>query len=150
MLTLRQVDLVQDSFAKVLPIIPLAAATFYDSLFTIAPNIRQLFHGDMADQGRKLFLTLSTVVDSLDRLDQILPVAEALAIRHVGYGTHDAHYAAVGTALVDTLTVVLGDDFDVETAAAWRSAYAVLSGCMLAAVHRSATAGLRTETSAAA
>lgn len=150
MLTVRQIDLVQDSFAKVLPVIPLAAATFYDRLFVIAPDTRRLFHGDMTDQGRKLFLTLATVVDSLDRLDEILPVAEALAIRHVGYGARDEHYAAVGTALVDTLTVVLNDDFDVDTAAAWRSAYAALSGCMLAAVHRSTTTGIHTETLAAA
>lgn len=150
MLTVRQIDLVQDSFAKVLPIVPQAAATFYDRLFVIAPDIRHLFHGDMADQGRKLFLTLATVVDSLDRLDQILPVAEALAIRHVGYGARDEHYAVVGTALIDTLTAVLGDDFDADTASAWSSAYATLSGCMLAAVHRSTTAGIDAETPAAA
>lgn len=150
MLTARQIELVQDSFAKVLPIVPQAAVIFYDRLFLIAPDTRRLFHGDMADQGRKLFLTLATVVDALDRLDQILPVAEALAIRHVGYGARDEHYAAVGTALVDALTVVLGDGFDVDTAAAWRRAYAVLSGCMLAAVHRSTTAGIQTKTVAAA
>lgn len=150
MLTVRQIDLVQDSFAMVLPVIPLAAATFYDRLFLLAPDTRQLFHGDMTDQGRKLFLTLATVVDSLDRLDQILPVAEALAIRHVGYGARDEHYTAVGTALVDTLTVLFGDAFDADTSAAWRTAYTALSGCMLAAVHRSTAAGIHVETSAAA
>lgn len=150
MLTLRQIDLVQNSFAKVLPIIPLTAVTFYDRLFVIAPDTRHLFYGDMTDQGRKLFLTLATMVDTLDRLDQILSVAEALAIRHVGYGVRDEHYAMVGTALISTLTAVLGDDFDADTASAWNTAYAVLSGCMLAAVHRSATAGIHAETSAAA
>lgn len=150
MLTLRQIDLIQDSFAKVLPIIPLAAATFYDRLFVIAPDTRRLFHGNMTDQGRKLFLTLATVVDSLDRLDEILPVAEALAIRHVAYGARDEHYAAVGTALVDALTTILGDDLGADTAAAWNSAYAVLSGCMLAAAHRPATKGINAGTSIAA
>jgi len=150
MLTVWQIGLVQDSFAKVLPIIPLAAATFYDRLFVIAPDTRQLFHGDMTDQGRKLFLTLATVVDYLDRFDQILPVAEALAIRHVGYGVRDDHYAMVCTALNDTLTAVIGNDFDADTASAWSSAYEALSGCMLAAVHRSTTAGIHAEASAAA
>lgn len=150
MLTVRQIDLIQNSFAKVLPVIPLAAATFYDRLFVIAPDTRRLFYGDMTDQGRKLFLTLATVVDTLDRLDQILPVAEALAIRHVGYGARDEHYTAVGTVLIDTLTAVLGDDFDADTASAWSSAYATLSGCMLAVVPRSATAGIHAETAPAA
>ena len=88
----------------------------------------------MAEQGRKLFLTLATVVDALDRLDTIVPVARELAIRHIGYGAHEQHYAAVGSALVETLRVGLGPAFDRDTEAAWIAAYTILSDTMLAAV----------------
>jgi len=138
MLTSRQIDLVQDSFAEVVPITDAAAAEFYRRLFVIAPDTRTLFKHDMAEQGRKLFLTLATVVDALDRLDTIAPVARELAIRHVAYGARDAHYAAVGSALVETLRVGLGGTFDRETEAAWIAAYTILSDTMLMAVHERA------------
>ncbi len=138
MLTSRQIDLVQDSFAEVVPITDAAAAEFYRRLFEIAPDTRTLFKHNMAEQGRKLFLTLATVVDALDRLDTITPVARELAIRHVAYGARDTHYAAVGSALVETLRVGLGGTFDCETEAAWIAAYTILSDTMLMAVHERA------------
>lgn len=57
MLSARQIDLVQDSFAAVVPITDAAAAEFYRRLFELAPDTRALFRNDMAEQGRKLFLT---------------------------------------------------------------------------------------------
>jgi nitric oxide dioxygenase len=138
MLTPRQIDLVQDTFAAVVPITERAAADFYHRLFAMAPETRSLFRTDMAEQGRKLFLTLATVVDALDRLDTIVPVARELAIRHVAYGARDHHYEAVGLALIETLRNGLGESFDAEIEAAWVAAYRILSDTMLAAVHEHA------------
>jgi len=138
MLTTHQIDLVQDSFAAVVPITDRAAAAFYRRLFEMAPDTKHLFRNDMAEQGRKLFLTLATVVDALDRLDTIVPVARELAIRHVSYGAKQHHYAAVGSALLATLELELGTAFDSETKAAWLAAYTILSDTMLAATRVSA------------
>lgn len=41
--------LVRDSFAKVVPIAPRAAALFYDRLFELDPSLRPLFQGDMRE-----------------------------------------------------------------------------------------------------
>jgi len=133
MVTVRQVELVQDSFALVLPLTARAAADFYARLFALAPETRALFGGDMDEQGRKLFQTLAMVVDSLHRIERILPVAHALAVRHVGYGVRDEHYAVVGTALLGTLRDALGARFDPDTEAAWAAAYAMLADQMMAA-----------------
>ena len=133
MMTPRQIDLVQDSFAQVLPITGEAAAYFYDRLFALAPGTRSLFDGDMAEQGRKLFQTLALVVDALAEIDSVLPVARALAIRHVGYGVREEHYAAVGAALIDTLRYGLGRRFDDETETGWAGAYRLLSHHMILA-----------------
>ncbi|AIT06251.1 hypothetical protein MC45_07480 [Sphingomonas taxi] len=135
MANLRQIELVQESFALVLPVTQQAAEEFYRRLFVIAPRTQGLFRHDMVEQGRKLFLTLATVVDALDRLDDILPVASALAIRHVPYGVSPNDYAAVGAALIETLAAMLGDRFDVETEAAWVSAYDLLAGAMITAAY---------------
>jgi drug/metabolite transporter (DMT)-like permease len=43
---------------------------------------------------------LRTVVSLLDKLDVLVPAAQGLAVRHVGYGAQPAHYAVVGAALI--------------------------------------------------
>jgi nitric oxide dioxygenase len=127
-----QIDLVQSSFAKVSPIADTAAALFYGRLFEIAPELKPLFQGDMAEQGRKLMMTLGVVVNGLKNMDAILPAAKALAIRHVGYGVKAADYAPVGEALIWTLDKGLGPDFTAEVKNAWLAAYGALSGVMIA------------------
>jgi nitric oxide dioxygenase len=132
-MTPQEIALVQSSFAKVVPISEQAAAIFYARLFELAPEVRALFKGDMAEQGRKLMAMLRTVVSVLDRPEVLVPAAERLAERHVGYGAEPAHYAVVGAALLDTLAAGLGDDFTPEVRAAWTSAYGTLSQVMIAA-----------------
>lgn len=129
------IGLVQGSFAKVLPIKEAAAAIFYDRLFQIAPELRPLFTGDIVRQGAMLMATLATVVNGLRDLDRIVPVAQALAIRHVGYGVTPDHYALVGQALLDTLETGLGDGFDAPTREAWVAAYDTLSSVMIEAAY---------------
>ena len=127
-----QIDLVQSSFAKVAPIADTAAALFYGRLFEIAPEVKPLFHGDMAEQRRKLMTTLGVVVNGLKNLDAVLPAARALAVKHVGYGVKAAHYAPVGEALIWTLDRGLGADFTSEVRSAWLAAYGAISGVMIA------------------
>jgi hemoglobin-like flavoprotein len=130
-MTPEQVKLVQQSFGKVAPIADKAAEIFYNRLFEIAPDVRSLFHGDMAEQRRRLVATLAVVVNGLGDLPSVLPAASALAKRHVGYGVRPEHYAVVGEALLWTLARGLGEQWTPETAAAWTAAYGTLSGYMI-------------------
>lgn len=130
-MTPDQIKMVQESFAKVAPISEPAAALFYGRLFEIAPAVKPLFRGDMAEQGRKLMATLAVVVNGLNNLAVILPAASALAKRHVAYGVKAADYAPVGEALLWTLERGLGADWTPELAAAWATAYGVLSSYMI-------------------
>ena len=140
-MTPEQISLVQSSFARVAPIAEQAAGLFYDRLFVIAPQTRQLFAGDMAAQGRKLMATLAVVVNGLSDLKMVLPAASALARRHITYGVKPSHYAAVGEALLWTLEKGLGDAWTADTAAAWSTAYETLSGFMIQEAYGSAAAG---------
>lgn len=130
-----QIGLVQDSFAKVIPIKEAAAAIFYDRLFEIAPEVRRLFTGDITVQGAMLMATLGSVVNGLRDLDRIVPVAQSLAVRHVDYGVTPDHYSLVGQALLDTLAKGLGDGFDADTRNAWAAAYDTLSSVMITAAY---------------
>src|SRR5215213_6932031 len=95
-----QVKLVQESFAKVIPISEQAAVLFYDRLFEVAPSVKAMFPNDMTEQRKKLMMMLAAVVDGLGNLQSILPAASALAKRHVGYGAKAEHYPVVGGALL--------------------------------------------------
>lgn len=131
----EQIDALQASFARVVPISDTAAALFYARLFEIAPHLRPLFGSSFDEQGRKLMAALGTVVSGLRDLDRILPAVEALAVRHVGYGVRPDDYGPVGEALIDTLRQGLGADFTADLAGDWADAYATLSGVMIAAAY---------------
>ena len=131
-MTPQQIELVQTSFKKVLPIAGTAADLFYNRLFEIAPEVRPMFPQDMKEQKVKLMAMLGTAVSNLHKLDEILPAVKALGQRHKGYGVTAAHYAPVGTALLWTLEQGLGPDFTPEVKAAWTETYTALAGVMTA------------------
>jgi nitric oxide dioxygenase len=130
-MTPDQINLVQQSFAKVAPISEQAAVLFYDRLFEVAPQVKSLFPADMTEQRRKLMATLAFVVGGLGNLQSILPAASSLATRHVGYGARPEHYPVVGGALLWTLEKGLGSDWTPEVADAWTAAYGTLSSFMI-------------------
>ncbi|CAN5622038.1 globin family protein [soil metagenome] len=128
-----EISLVQSSFAKVAPEALQVATLFYARLFELDPSLRKLFPADLTEQGAKLMAMLGTVVRGLGHLDAIVPAAQALGRRHVGYGVQDSHYATVGAALIDTLRTGLGADFTAEVEGAWVTAYVTLSEVMIEA-----------------
>lgn len=139
-MTPDQIQLVQASFAKVVPISDKAAELFYGRLFEIAPDIKPLFTSDITQQGRKLMTTLGVVVNGLSDFDAVLPAARTLAVRHVDYGVAPSHYPPVGAVLIWTLEQGLGDAFDDAARTAWSEAYAVLSSVMIEAAYSNAEA----------
>ena len=139
-MTPSQIELVQNSFAKVAPSSDQAATIFYDRLFEIAPQVRAIFPDDLTEQRKKLMATLAVVVNGLTNLPAILPAASALAKRHVGYGAKPEHYPVVGSALLWTLEKGLGGAWTPDVAEAWTAAYGTLSGYMIAEAYGEAQA----------
>lgn len=129
-MTPQQIVLVQSSWPQVLGIRTTAADLFYARLFEVAPEVRTLFHRDLHAQGAMLMAMLDAVVGGLDRLDQLLPTAQALARRHVAYGVRLAHYDSVGLALLWTLEQGLGPGFTAELRSAWAAAFLLLAEAM--------------------
>lgn len=129
-MTPARIALVRDSWTRVLPIRQQAARLFYDRLFEQAPEVRPMFRRDPVEQGDKLMAALNTLVLSLGRLEQMLPLARELAIRHVAWGVHAAHYDHVGEALLWTLRQGLGESATPEVMDAWAEAYGELATAM--------------------
>jgi len=129
-MTPRQIELIQSTWTQVVPIADTAAALFYGKLFELDPAVEPLFRGDMTGQGRKLMQTLGVVVNSLARLEEILPTVRDLGKRHVAYGVEPGHYDTVGAALLWTLERGLGEAFTPEARDAWSTAYGTLAQVM--------------------
>jgi hemoglobin-like flavoprotein len=131
-MTPHQVEIIRTSWTAVEPIADVAANLFYDRLFEQDPAIRRLFRKtDMAAQKKNLMQTLTVVVRSLDRLEQLVPAVQALGRRHGGYGVRPEHYDMVGAALLWTLEQGLGDAFTPELRDAWAEAYTILANVMI-------------------
>ncbi len=132
-MTPEQIELVKTSWAQVVPIADTAAKLFYGKLFELDPALKNLFKGDMTEQGRKLMRMVGTAVNGLDRLDQIVPAVKDLGVRHVAYGVQDEHYDTVGSALLWTLDQGLGDAFTPDVETAWTTVYGLLADTMKSA-----------------
>lgn len=131
-MTPTEVGLIKASWTAVEPIADTAAELFYGRLFELDPALQRLFRRtDMAAQRKVLMQTLTVVVKSLDRLDQIVPAVQALGRRHAGYGVRAEHYDTVGAALLWTLEQGLGDGFTPEVRDAWTQAYGTLASVMI-------------------
>ncbi|MEG3086484.1 globin domain-containing protein [Sphingomonas sp. PB4P5] len=129
----QQIELLRDSFMHVLFAPEEAATVFYDRLFALEPETRLLFRDDMVEQGRLLIGAIAKIITGLSRPIDMLPELHALAIRHVGYGVAEAHYAAVGSALLEMVAVQGGGRIDAATEAAWCEAYAFVAETMIEA-----------------
>lgn len=133
MLNEYEIEMVQQDWAKVLPIAETAATIFYDRLFALDPKLRALFKSDLTEQKLKLMKTIGYAVNSLTNVAEIVPTVQALGRRHVAYGVKPEHYQTVGAALLWTLKQGLGESFDSNHEAAWGKVYGVLSQAMIKA-----------------
>lgn len=136
-MTPTEIDLVQRSFAKLLPIQEATAQLLFLRLMESEPSLQNLFRRcDLKEQGGRVMAALGMAVRGLDDPESLLPVLRDLAVRHVGYGVRPAHYVTFGEALLWTLEIALGDDFDRPAKEAWRAFYELLSSAMTEATLR--------------
>lgn len=130
-MTNEQINLIKTSFEKIAPIADHAADLFYAKLFDLDPHLRRLFKGDIKAQGKKLMQVISTAVENLERIDELIPHIRAMGARHAGYGVEKKDYETVGAALLWTLEKALGKDFPAETRAAWTAVFKLLAETMI-------------------
>ena len=129
-LTTDEIEMVQTSWKKCIPIADKAAELFYGRLFELDPNLKPLFKGDMAEQGKKLMTMITVAVNGLNDLEKIVSAVKQLGVRHVGYGVEDSHYDTVGSALVWTLGKGLGEEFTDSLKNSWVKVYNLLATTM--------------------
>lgn len=129
-MTPEQITLVKTTWSQVVPIKDKAAELFYAKLFELDPAVKPLFKTGTVEQGKKLMMSINTVVNSLDKIEAMVPIIQDMGRRHVGYGVKPQHYDTVGEALLWTLDTGLGPAFTPEVKEAWASAYTLLATVM--------------------
>ena len=124
-MTPRQIDLLKDSFALIVPRRAEVSELFYARLFELAPQVRPMFKADL--EGATLMQVLTDVVRSLGNLARVQELVDELARRHVRYGVRSAHSASVARALILAFRETLGETFTIEVEEAWVDTYTLLS-----------------------
>ena len=137
-MTPEQVTIIKSNFAQVIGQKEAVGLMFYERLFTIAPEVKPLFRGDLKAQSRKLMDTLALAIGMLRDMPTLMTTLEGLAKRHVAYGVKDEHYAKVGEALLWTLEKGLGTTFTADAKSAWTALYGAVSDVMRKAAARPA------------
>ncbi|WP_338888984.1 FAD-binding oxidoreductase [Rhodococcus sovatensis] len=108
--------------------------SFYAILFARHPAVRDFFPASMVTQRDKLVTAIAYAIDQLEDLDRLLPFLAQLGRDHRKYGIVDAHYAAVGDALITALEQFAGNEiWTEEVDAAWRDVISVMAGTMIEA-----------------
>jgi nitric oxide dioxygenase len=137
-LSSRQKRLVRESLEAIQEYSNAVTKLFYGRLFEVAPEVRGLFKNSIDEQSKKLLEMLGTIVDSLDRLQELEPRLIELGRRHAGYGVKPEHYDLVRTALLWSIARALDNEFDAETKTAWNEMLRAVTAVML---ERTAGAG---------
>jgi hemoglobin-like flavoprotein len=132
-LTPQQKRLVRESFQTVQEYSNSLTKLFYGRLFELAPSVRSLFASDLSEQSRKLLEMLATVVNALDRFEELRPQLAELGRRHVTYGARPEHYDVVRVALLWALAQALEHEFDRDTRHAWDQMLRAISAAMVGA-----------------
>jgi hemoglobin-like flavoprotein len=130
MMNEQTISLLKNSFKKVQANADSVAETFYSRLFTIDPDLKPLFKGDIREQGRKLMAALAVAVNNLSNPGAIVPALQEMGKRHRAYGVKDSDYDTVAAALLWTLEQGLGADFTPDCKAAWTDAYMLVATVM--------------------
>ena len=126
MLTKNETALIKKSWGLLRKIDPIVLGdVFYSKLFLDNPELRKLFPQDMEGQYRKLLDMLNTIIERLEKIDELKGDIVAMAKRHEGYGVKPEQYSAVGIALIWTLQKRLGAEWTDEIRSAWVNCYAI-------------------------
>ncbi len=127
------VEIIRSSFALVESQAEDLGRHFYATLFSRAPETRDLFPVNMEVQRSRLLRALVHVVQMVDQPDDLVPFLEQLGRDHRKFGVLAKHYDAVGGALISAISTFAGDAWTPEVEKSWTDAYGVVAGAMRAA-----------------
>lgn len=131
MISAEQVELIRNSAERLAELNVESTNAFYTNLFQQAPAVRHLFPEDMFRQSEKLWNSVVLIVESADDLRGIQNELKELGSRHTHYGALPEHYEVVARVLVETISSLLGEDWNESHRMAWEATLAAVCETML-------------------
>ena len=98
------------------------ARRFYERVFYLAPEVRNLFKKDITAQGRLLTHMLGGIVYSLSRPEFLALGLRTLGRSHEKYGVKPEYYPVVQAALLESIKEELGELYTDRLGTAWEQA----------------------------
>lgn len=126
----RTVELIRSTFAAIEPQAEGMGKLFYATLFSRAPEVRDLFPVNMEVQRSRLLRALVHVVQMVDQPDDLVPFLQQLGRDHRKFGVLSRHYDALGDALITAIATYSGERWTPEVERAWLNAYATVANAM--------------------
>jgi NAD(P)H-flavin reductase len=124
-------QLLKESLALVEPVHDKMTGYFYARLFIDNPQIRSMFPLVMDTQRDRLFRALISLVQGVERPEQVVPFLQQLARDHRKFGVQPAHYEAVGRALIGAVKEYSYGEWTDEIEAAWWRTYSIAARTMV-------------------
>ncbi|OLS28809.1 MAG: Bacterial hemoglobin [Candidatus Heimdallarchaeota archaeon LC_2] len=109
----------------------IVAHTFYEKLFILEPNLKQLFKNDIRIQEIKFMDSLDYLLKRMDNLEESTKKMKKLGLKHKGYGTKVKHYTVFWKALQYTFEFYLKDEYTEEVHIAWEKLYESVAESMI-------------------
>lgn len=126
------VEVLEQSFAKIKPQATQFTDRFYQNLFADYPQVQPLFaHTNMTRQKQHLLAALVLIIDNLRKPDLLIDSLRQMGARHVDYGTSQEHYPMIGASLLKTFASCLGSAWTPTVEQAWKDAYKAIADIML-------------------
>ncbi|KAB2684363.1 NO-inducible flavohemoprotein [Brucella tritici] len=108
--------------------------TMYRRMFE-DPEIRDLFneshHGESGSQPKALTAAILAYARNIDNLVVLGGDVERIAQKHAGLQILPEHYPVVGSALIDAIKDVLGEEANESVISAWSEAYNSLANILM-------------------
>jgi hemoglobin-like flavoprotein len=148
-LTMEEIHLVEKSWVKVEGLgVEKVGVLLFKNIFELEPACLQLFSfkdepglyksAKLKQHGTKVVQTVGAAIGGLRNLDALVPVLDALAVKHVEFAIlpksnakHKDYYDVVGQALMKTLREGVGKDFTSKHEGAWTKVYSLVSETMI-------------------
>ena len=129
-LSTQQIILLNNSFDRLRPMGAIFARLFYERLFDLAPETRQLFKAQSADQIAMVMSPLSAIISAASTPERQNELIKSVSAKHKNYGVQPEQLNLANVALIDTLKRILGDKFRGELEQAWYLGADLLFGAM--------------------
>jgi hemoglobin-like flavoprotein len=127
-----ELDMLRESFRRLLPVAEPLATRFYALLFARNPELLSLFEGvSFEDQKRRLVRALALIVRHMEQPDFLGPYLRGLGALHLAYGVKEDNYPAFADCLLDALAETRGPSWSPAEDHVWRDAIHTISEAMI-------------------